>query len=440
MRHYKYIFLSISVLLSIVSNAQNTTNTLSIEAAIATTLENNFTIKLNRNNAKSAVIDAVPGAAGYLPTVSANASYNYASDNTDLAFADPTQPEINANGAVTETVNAGIAVDYNIYSGGSRKYTYEKLKNASYVSELQLKQQIEQAVLTAVSQYLNALNQREAARISEESVEISRTRFDRAGSNYAFGATSKLELLNAEVDLRNDSTNYVQAMVNYQKALRDLNNAMGIAPDSIFTLNDEFTFEEGLLADSILLEALNQNTSYLLARTQMRSVELDENLTKAAFLPSLNFSGGYSYTDITYGASFLSTQTTLGWNAGLTLSYNIFDGGNRKRARQKAELQIKNQQVSIAEIKNNLETDLLKAYDDYRSSLSLLTLLEENVETAMLNYERSEEAFNTGQLTGIELREAQLNLLNARYSVIAQRIQAKLAEVNLHFYTGTLVE
>ncbi len=440
MRLYKYICTLFFLALSIqIANAQED-NTLDIEGAISKTLENNFDISLSKNNVKSTNIDAVMANAGYLPTVSANASYEYSSSNTNLSFNDPNQPEINANGAVTENINAGIMVNYNIYSGGRRKHTFGKLKNTAYLSELQLKQQMEQSVFTAVTQYLNALRLKESVRISATSVEISRSRYERASSNYAFGAMSKLELLNAEVDLRNDSTNYVQAQLDYKKSLRDLNNAMGLPPDSTYALSSDFTFDTDLLADSLLLKALEQNTAYLLARNQVRSAELDEKIASSDYLPSLDLSGGYTYSDASYDANFIRSQSSLGWNAGVTLSYNIFDAGTRKRAREKAEIQIVNQRVAVNQTINTLKTDLLKAYDDYQSSLSLITLLEENVETAILNYERSAEAFSTGQITGIELREAQLNLLNAQFNVSAQRIQAKLAEVNLHFYSGTLVE
>ncbi|MEM1134192.1 MAG: TolC family protein [Bacteroidota bacterium] len=443
MKRYKYIFLLI--LLGVVlelpaQDLEERSNAgMGIADVITLTLENNYDIKISKNNARTSAIDAVPGNADYLPTVDFSAGYNYASDNTDLAFADPNTPEINADGAVTETINAGITVNYNIYSGGNRKSTFSKLKNESYISDLQLQQNIESSVLNVLSQFLNTVNLYEAFKISEESVDISRNRYERAETNYAFGSLSKLELLNAEVDLRNDSINLVQAQIAYEKSIKDLNNIIGINPDSSYVIDPTFTFEEDLVVDQLVEEAMSNNTAYLIARSSIKSSELDLAINKARFLPSLDFSGGYQYSDITYGASFLSTQTTLGWNAGLTLSYNIFDAGSRRRTKEKTTLQIQNQKVAFAQTENNLKTDLLKAYDDYQSNIALLSLNERNLITSSVNYERSVEAFSTGQITGIELREAQLNLLNSKYSVSLQRIQAKLSEVNLHFYAGTLV-
>ena len=442
MRGIKYIFLLLTPIFnsfSTIAQEIDGVSGIGIQQIIAITLENNYEIKISRNSSKSAAIDAVPGNAGYLPTVSFSAGYNYASSNTDLVFADPTSPEINATGAVTENLNAGITLNYNIYSGGNRKYTYEKLKNESYISELQLQQSIESSVLNVVSQFLNVVNYYDAYKINEESVDISKKRYERAENNYAFGAMSKLELLNAEVDLRNDSTNLVQSKIAFDKSLKDLNNLMGINPDSTYTLNPDFTIEEDLAVASLLEEALTKNTSYLISRTSIRSRELDLKINKASYLPTLDLSGGYEYSDISYGASFIKTQTSLGWNAGLTLSYNIFDGGTRKRQKEKAEIQILNQQLSIEQTKNNLKTDLLKAYDDYLSNIELLSMTERNLNSAMVNYERSTEAFSTGQITGIELREAQLNLLNAKYNVSLQRIQAKISEVSLLYYSGALV-
>ncbi|UZR99941.1 TolC family protein [Chondrinema litorale] len=443
MRNIKYIFLLlISLFTSFLCKAQTVSDAtgLGIQEIIAITLENNYDIKISKNTSKSTSIDAVPGNAGYLPTVALSGSYNYSSSNSDIVFADPTMPEISASGAVTENIAAGVTLNYNIYSGGNRKYTYEKLKNENYLSDLQLQQSIETSVLNVVSQFLNVVNYYDSYEINKESVDISLKRYERAENNYSFGAMSKLELLNAEVDLRNDSTNLVQSKVAFEKSIKDLNNLMGIDPDSTYTINPDFTIEDDLVVAELIEDALNKNTSYLLARSTIRSRELDLKITKTNYLPTLDFSGGYEYSNVSYGASFISTQKGLGWNAGISVSYNIFDAGSRKREKEKAEIQVINQQLSIDQTKNNLKTDLLKAYDDYQSNINLLSLTERNVKTAMINYERSTEAFSTGQITGIELREAQLNLLNAKYNVSLQRLQAKISEVSLHYYSGNLVK
>jgi len=80
------------------------------------------------------------------------------------------------------------------------------------------------------------------------------------------------------------------------------------------------------------------------------------------------------------------------------------------------------------------------AYDTYLTNLELLKISERNLELARTNFTRSEDAFATGQITGIELRNAQLNLSDAQTAIIRQRILTKVAELGLLFEAGTLLE
>lgn len=107
---------------------------------------------------------------------------------------------------------------------------------------------------------------------------------------------------------------------------------------------------------------------------------------------------------------------------------------------QNSQIRIDSQQIAIQKTENDIKTNILNAYDDFVTNLELLALTQRNLASTTINYERSQEAFNTGQITGLELREAQLNLINAKYDLSLQRIQTKISEVSLFFFSGGLVE
>lgn len=439
MKVFKYL-LALLALVCIRPLYAQDQDAMGIQEVIALALEKNFDIKIAKNNTLISKNNAEIGNAGYLPTVSLSAGYDYASDDTNTEFADPSLPAIDASGAVTENLNAGLVVNYNIFSGGSRRFTYQQLKNLNYQSELEEKQNIEQVVLDVINQFLQVVSQFDAYRISQESMQISLDRFARAKENYAMGNFSRLELLNAEVDLRNDSSTLIQSGLSYQKSLKTLNNIIGISPDSSYRINSGFDYRENLKAGQLIDQALTQNTDYLVARTSLVNNELDLKIDRGGLFPSLDFSGGYNFRNTSYDANFLSSSENLGWNAGVTLSFNVFDGGRVRRAAQNSQIRIQSQQIAVEKTENNIKTNILNAYDDFVTNLELLSLTQRNLESTTINYERSQEAFNTGQITGLELREAQLNLVNAKYDLSLQRIQTKISEVSLYFYAGGLVE
>ena len=413
---------------------------ITLEEAIDIALKENFDIQLAKNQLRIAENNNTVGNAGLLPRLDLNGGYEYSSNSTKTEFANPELPPIEATGAVTQVMNANAVVSYNLFSGGRRVNTRRQLENDQYVGELQLRASMELTILNVMDQYLNAVARLEELDLRRESVNISQDRYQRAREGYNFGTFSKVELLNAEVDLRNDSTSLIDARLRYQNALRTLNNVMGIDPDSVFQVADIIDYRENLNLGELIDQALLRNSNYLIARADITASDLDIEIARANYFPSLDMSGGYSYNNADYDANFITTSRNNGWNAGVTLSYNIFNGGNTRRAERNARILNENSQVRLERTENQLKTDLLTTFNAYETNKELLDLNIRNLELAEANYERSQEAFTTGEITGLQLREAQLNLLSARFSVIQLRIQTKVSEINLYYLSGTLVE
>jgi outer membrane protein TolC len=442
-RIMKTFSLFIAIFLVIQAQAQtgpDTLNVLRLEEAVDIAINRNFDVQLARNQLRIAENNNAFGNAGFLPQINLNGGYDYSSDATKTVFANPELPDIEASGAVTQVMNANAVLSYNIFSGGRRSNTLRLLENDQYISELELRASIEFTILNVMDQYFNAVARLEEVNLTQESVDISQDRYQRAREGYNFGSFSKVELLNAEVDLRNDSTSLIDARLRYQNALRNLNNVMGIDPDSVFQVADIIDYNQNLNLGQLIDEALLRNSNYLISRADITASELNIELAKANFFPSLDLGGGYAYNNAEYDANFINSSRNNGWNAGVTLSYNIFDGGNIRREARNARILNESSQIQLEKTENQLKTDLLINYNNYETNKELLALNIRNLELAEANYERSQEAFTTGEITGLQLREAQLNLLSARFNVIQLRIQTKVSEVNLYYLSGTLVE
>lgn len=421
------------------SRAQEISDTLRLEEAIALSLEENYDIRRAVKSRQIATANVHPGEAGFLPRVWLSGNYNYSVADTRTEFANPDQPAIDASGASTINYGAGVNVAYTIFSGGSRNYTYQKLETAAQLADLQERQAMESTILSVISSYMDAVSRYDAWQNTLESVDISRQRYERAKESYGFGAMTRLELLNAEVDLSNDSVLMVQAKAAFAKAQIALNQVMGIDPGAAYAVSSDFSFEESLDPEMQLSLAREQNVSFLLSEQRLENSRLDWSMTTASSLPRLDLTGGYSFSNTNYDANFLSSNESLGWNAGLTLSFDLFDGGKKRRARENALIQIEAEELAMEQAQDQIRANVLSSFEDYESSLSLIRQREQNVKLAERNFARSEEAFATGQITGLELREAQLNLINARYNLSLQRIQAKLAATRIHFYAGTII-
>lgn len=436
------VFKIVLSLLFIYSSAfsQENGKVLSMEDAVNTALENNFDIKISENNTEILKNNAVRANADYLPSVSLSGSYNYQNQNIYNEFASDQVQPIDRKGAATQAINAGVNLNYTIYNGGSRKYRYEKLQTEALIGDLQQRQRIEGTISSVILQYLTLINYYNSYLIREESVILSNDRYSRVMDNYNYGNVSKLELLNAQVDLSNDSSDLVQSRINYIKGRNDLNEIMGIDPGVEYDIDTTVQIDENLELAQFLDKAFEQNSSYLVQKASRESTIKDLNINNAQKLPNLSLGGGYNYARQDIEAGFLRQSENIGFNAGITLSYNIFDGNRVNRNEQNTRILIENQEISANKIENSIKKDIYNAFEDYEAGKSLIDLRQSNLELATANYERSIEAFSSGQISGIELREAQFNLLNAKYSLILQKLQTKNAEVNLFLLSGSLIE
>ena len=71
--------------------------------------------------------------------------------------------------------------------------------------------------------------------------------------------------------------------------------------------------------------------------------------------------------------------------------------------------------------------------------MKIYELQSQNVATAANNFDRSNEQYKLGQISSVELRQAQVNLLNAKTNKNLAKYQAKLAELQVLQLTGQLL-
>ena len=115
--------------------------------------------------------------------------------------------------------------------------------------------------------------------------------------------------------------------------------------------------------------------------------------------------------------------------------FNIFDG-NRSRERRNARLEVERQELIGQELKLALRADLSDLWHAYRNNLELLKLERQNLVTAKENMEIAMERYMLGDLSGIEMREAQKSLLDAEERLLAVEYNTKMCEISLLQISG----
>ena len=376
--------------------------------------------------------------SGYLPTVSSTAGANYNNSNQEVEFQDGR--EIKVDGAETRTYNASVALNYTLFDGLGRRYNYKQLKETYNLTELQARETIENMYLQLFNTYFQIARLSENTENLNEALYISKQRLERAKYQYEYGQSTKLELLNAEVDVNNDSINYINSKQQYLNSKRDLNIILGTDKGIAYNVDTEVDFITLVSFDELYSNALDNNVLLRQTEKNIAINELNVKLNKSGYVPSLGLTTSYGWNkSVNPPTSFLAGANSTGINAGLNLSWNIFDGGNTKTRVANAKIALENQEILKEQQMELLKNNLNNVYDSYQNALFVLKAQEKNVITNQNNFERSEERYKLGQITSIEFRLAQVNLLNSQTAYSNAKYDAKLLELELLQLSGELL-
>jgi outer membrane protein, adhesin transport system len=273
-------------------------------------------------------------------------------------------------------------------------------------------------------------------------VTLSKERLRIDEDRYLLGSSSKLQVLQSRVYLNADSSRLskqhevvraAQIRLNELMVIEDLGTQF-ISKDTSIEVNPQLLYEK------LFEETLTGNTSLIIASKNKTVSEYDYRLIVSRSYPYLNLSTGYSYNLYTYSTGIYKNQITNGMNYGLTLGVNIFDGFNQRRSINNSSIELKNKELIFLEIEQGIKADLITIYSAYSNNLRLIKLEEQNLQTASENLDIALERYKLGSLSGIDLREVQKSLLDAKESLLSIQYQTKLAEISLQLISGKIME
>ncbi len=410
----------------------------SVSEAIELALENNYGIKIISNNKEIAKNNAGVLNSGYLPTVTSSSGATFNRDNLEAEFANGESTAL--NGAKSSRYNASINLNYTLFDGLGRYYDYKRLKETYKLSELQARETIENTIAQLYVVYYNVAQVTENVAVLEKTLTISKDRITRANYQFEYGQGTMLNVLNAQVDINNDSINLINAKQQLVNTKRDLNVVLGNVISSEFRVDTTIDFKLNIDQNDLANKVKSNNVNLL---------QLDKNImintfivkaNKSGYLPSLGLTGSYGWNKgNNNAASFVAVSTNTGLSGGLSLSWNLFDGGATATRVSNAKIELENRSLEKESMVIDIERNFNNAWDDYQNKLTIFQVQENNIITSTNNFNRTQEKYKLGQATSIEFRQAQLNLINSELNRNQAKYAAKIAELTVLQLSGELL-
>lgn len=414
--------------------------TYTLKSCLEKGLINNYSLQMVRNDERISHNNATLANAGYLPTLDLTAGYsgNISNTETKLRATGETNEE---NGVFDQTLDARLSLNWTIFDGFNIQANYQRLKELERQGETNTRIAIEDLIANLAAEYYNLIQQKIRLKNFGYAVKLSKERLRIVEERYHIGNFSRLDYQQAKVDFNADSAQYMKQQELLHTSRIQLNELMAnenvdqpiVTLDSIIDVNATLDFEE------LWNATMQVNANLLKIQQSNRLAELDYKKVCARDYPYLRLNAGYGYSHNRYDVSANSRRTNFGPNFGLTVGFKLFDG-NRNRERKNARIAVQNARLERNELEQALRADLSNLWQAYQNNLQMLNLERQNLIAAKDNHDIAMERYMLGDLSGIEMREAQKSLLDAEERILAAEYDTKLCEISLLQISGKITK
>jgi len=383
---------------------------LSLSDAVSKGLEKNFSIRTAKQSVKIAENNDSWGAAGRYPTLDLGVTANNSYKNETSAA--PGERDKSMTNLFTPYIN----MRWQLFNGFAVKITRDKLAHLNQLSQGNAAVVVENAVQAIVLAYYKALLEQEKLNVVQEVRKLSEDRYQYVMERKNVGAGSTFDVLQTKIAWLNDKSNQLLQQVNAKNARRNLNLVLGEPAQKEYRLSGKFDAQmyEYKLED--LLEKLAAGNKTLKNQyINQLILKKDIALQRSGLYPIVALNSGINRTGLRLKNEGMPAinGTTYDYYVNFSVSLNLFNGGNTKRAIANAKIQEKIGSLRIEEMELSLSNFLRTVYEIYNVKKELFTLAEERIISARLNLDIADEKFKSGAINSFNYRDVQLVYLNA---------------------------
>jgi Outer membrane protein len=429
-----------SALLALTVSLGSSAQIMTLKDCLETGIRESYQIRLvNISEEKAANNDSWLYAGGG-PTLSATGSYsgNLSSSDATLASDGST---VSTRSVLDHTLNAQLRAEWTVFDGFSIQATRDRMEELHNQGTIQTRVAIEDYIASLTTEYYNLVKQTLHLKNLEYATALSKERLRITSERYDMGGNSRLDMQQAQVYFNSDSARSLKQhealgsaniRINRLMSNQDL-RSVHVAADTAINLLT------GLDYESLYEDMMKTNSSLLRAESNRTVAQLDRRAVQSRNYPYLRLNAAYGLTHNIYGNSNYTDRTNWGPSFGATIGINLISGKQRVQERN-ARLDEMSADITIDQLELQLRANLDDFWQAYQNNLMLLELQEQNLKTAQETMDIAQERYLLGNLSGIEMREAQKSLLDAEESLLQVQYDTKVCEISLLQISGRIMQ
>ncbi|MGB8770653.1 MAG: TolC family protein [Candidatus Korobacteraceae bacterium] len=399
---------------------------------------NNPETRVAWENAKARAADLGITKSALYPTMAAAVLAQ--STRNDIFFGPVFQRQ------TVDTFSPVFVLDYIIFDFGQRSQEVSISKSNLLAANFQFNDTHRKVIFQVMQAYYRLLDSKGQEDAAEANLKNAETVQQAAEARLQLGLATLPDVLESRSATAQADYDLQAAIGATEIAHGDLATALDISPTTQFQVE---SIQAIKMPDSIagtvetsIDKALSQRPDLMQRVAQLRAAGAEVKAARRAYSPKLSIDGqaGLAHS---YGQQeqlpgvYSPTQET--WDAGLSLTWTLFDGLARENRLARAHADQKQAAAALDTLRDQVENQVWSAYSTARTALRQQKAAAALLESATESYNAALESYNYGVRSQIDVVSAQRTLANARTADVNARTQLLTGLAALAYQTGDLL-
>jgi outer membrane protein len=435
----KRLTLALLIATPVALGAQATPQTITFDDAIRIALRQNTTLQQANNASASNAAAVRQQRLSFLPDlrVSTNTGQSYG-----RTFSEDEGRIINET---TQSLNAGLSSSVTVFNGFANIANLRSAQLAEEAGERNVKRAEQTVAFTVASNFLALVQQQEQLRVQRENLAAQEAQERQIKAYVDAGSRPISDLYQQQAAVAAQRSQVVNAERAFELAKVDIIQTLQLDPRGTYAfappaLDTASRATVAFNLDSLLTRALGQRSDLFAQVSLVGAASQEVKAAKGSRFPSLSLSAGYnsafnSATDLGFTDQLNQRR---GGSISLGVSIPLFDRGSTSLATQRAEIAEDNARLELKDRQQQVGLEVRRAYLDYQAATQQLDAAEAQLRAAQLALESSQQRYNVGAATLLEVTQARAAQLQAASALVSARYGLLFQRTLIGYYVGDL--
>ncbi len=339
------------------------------------------------------------------------------------------------NNSVDDNFNNVATFSMPVYTGGKRKGSVDASRRQVEIAQLEIGRTDQEVKLDATNGYYDVLQTKNMVNLNRESVERLEFHLKNVQAQYEVGTVAKADVLRSEVELADAQQELIKAENNYEIALANINNIIGLPLDTELVVSDDLGYSEynKNLPDCLSFAQINRPEISQAAK-RVDAAKSEIRAARAGYIPQISIGAQHGWDKDKFPGDEKSN-----WSINATVNFNIFDSNTTRGSVDAAQGMLSQREAQYRQTRDGVFLEVRSDYLSLREAEKRIYTASVTVEKAKEDYKIAQVRYQAGVGTNTDVLDAQVALTKAQTNYVQALYDYNTSWANLEKAMGVPV-